>query len=120
MKCSMGKQHNEIQMLEASLSACLRNALAARQRLSAARDRHGLRDRLAFLTRDEVDELRAEHKQVVAGLIAGPSPTYVRMAKLFMAAKKSGAMTRARSTVDFYKAVEEAADVRRRRREEKN
>lgn len=116
----MAKQQNEIQLLEASLSACLHNALAARQRLSAARRKAGLRDRLAFLTRDEVDELCAEHKQVVAGLIAGPSPTYVRMAQLFMAAKKSGAMDRMRATVDFYKAEEDAGDARRRRREEKN
>lgn len=116
----MGKQHNEIQMLEASLAACLRNALAARQRLSAARDRHGLRDRLAFLTRDEVDELRAEHKQTIAALIKGPSPEILRIAKLMRAAMKSGAIERARATVDFYKAEEEACDARRRRREGKN
>lgn len=88
----MGKL-NEIQLLETSLQACIRSALAARHRLSTARERQGLRDPLAFLTRDEVNELRAEHQEVVAAMITAmhPSPKLARMAELAMTTKKLAA-----------------------------
>jgi cellobiose phosphorylase len=79
----MAKAPQHIRVMEASLAALVRNALAAREKLSVARQHAGLRDVHAFATAAEVAELRAEHHDEFVGFLKSQaSPSFKRMAEL--------------------------------------
>lgn len=94
--------NTKLRALEMSCAATLRNALAARKRLSAAREAADEVDVRAFLTLDEhrkiVRRMRSEHQAeimvVVKHFMSPPDPVYRRLAELAMQAKEAGHQAR--------------------------
>jgi hypothetical protein len=109
--------NNHVKLLESSLRNVLASAVAARKRLTAAREEHGLADPQMFFTRAEVDELlaeeRAERRAIVRAFTGANNPNAPPNA--FVASKQTAEQRAQISWITTLARAEEILDERQRK-----